>query len=308
MSNILLQQSNNPIAIARTFFCALKQEIVQGYPSLSQEEQSRLQDHHPFIKNPGRYPPELVSAIYVSRRMVPVKAILETPNPLVLDAGCGCGSDSILFAALGAKVLSVNLAAEEVAIGEKRRRYYEEKLEQELHINYVHADLNDYVPEEKDVSLTWLASILAVIEDQETFIKRIFHSTRPGGRVVVVDYNLQHPPFLWNEWLRRKRALAKSPEFSQRANFWGMVRRKGREGARFFPANSDGLFDDVQFFTPGTLKSLLRKVGFQVLPPLFTGCAIPLFGQFSVRVEYMLSRLPGWKSLGRAYLVTGVKG
>jgi hypothetical protein len=102
--------------------------------------------------------------------------------------------------------------------------------------------------------------------------------------------------------------LAKSPEFARRADFWDMVRRKGREGARFFPANGDGLFDDAQFFTPGTLKSLLRKVGFQVLPPLFTGCAIPLFRQFSVRVEYMLSRLPGWKSLGRAYLITGVKG
>jgi len=307
LSNILLQHSNNPITITRTFFATLKQEVVQGNPSLSQEEQSRLQDYHPFIKNPGRYPPELVSAIYASRRIVPVKAILETPNPMVLDGGCGCGSDSILFAALGAKVLSVNLAAEEVAIGEKRKRYYQEKLGEELHIKFVHADLNEYVFEWEKVSLTWLASILAVIRNQEEFLKRIFQATRAGGRVMVVDYNLLHPPFLWSEWLRRRRSMQKSQEFARQANFWTMVRRKERTGARFFPLNGDGLFDDVQFFTPGTLKSLLQHAGFQVLPPLFTGCAPPLFPQISVPLEHLLSRLPGWHSLGRAYSITGIK-
>jgi SAM-dependent methyltransferase len=295
-------------AILHNFFLDLRREVLLGNPFLEKPEQAKLEEHHCHIKNAGIYSPELVWAIYQGRRKFPVNAVLESPGAIVLDAGCGCGSDTILFAALDAEVVAVNSSSEELTIAEKRARYYEKILNRDLNIRFVQADLNDYVPEGKDVSLTWLASILAVIEDQETFLKRIFHSTRPGGRVVVVDYNLQHPPFLWNEWHRRKRALTKSPEFARRADFWGMVRRKGREGARFFPANGDGLFDDVQFFTPGTLKSLLRQVGFQALPPRFTGCAPPLFHKASVPLEHLFSRIPGWNALGRAYLITGIKG
>ncbi len=239
--------------------------------------------------------------------MVPVKVIMETPSPLVLDAGCGFGSDTILFAALGARVLSINLSDEEIAIAQKRAHYYEEILSQRLEITWVQADLNNYLPAGKDFSLTWLASVLAIIRDQEAFLRRVFGATKRKGKIMIVDYNLLHPPFLWNEWLRRRRAMQKSQEFAYQANFWTMVRRRGRKGARFFPLNGDGLFDDAQFFTPGTLKSLLRQVGFQALPPRFTGCAPPFFHEASVPLEHLFSRIPGWNALGRAYLITGIK-
>jgi SAM-dependent methyltransferase len=299
---------SRPETITQTFYAFLRTELVNGNPYLDKEEQARLRSHYPFMMEPNRYPPELVSTIYTSRRVHPVQAILDSRNPLVFDAGYGYGSDSFLFAALGAKVLAVDVSTEQIEIARKRKRYYEETLDRSLDVTFGVADLNGYTPEGADISLTWLASVLAVIENQDAFLNRIYQATRAGGKIMIVDFNLWNPPFILTEWRRRRQALRKSPEFARYADFWAMVRRRKRRGAFFFPQLGGGLFDDVQFFTPGTLGYLLERVGFQLLPPGFSGFAPPvLFKGLSAHLEKVFSRVPIVKNLGRAYLVTGVK-
>jgi SAM-dependent methyltransferase len=302
----LLDSTDSPEGSIRKFHRTLRREVLEGNPFLSPEEQSLLRDHHPLLDDPGHYPIDLVESIYLNRRAAPAKAIRENPGSVVLDAGCGCGTDSILFAALGARVVAVNLSAEELGVAERRVRFYEKTWGRRLNITLVRSDLNHYAPDE-ELSLAWLASILAVIEDQEALLERIFRSTRRRGKIMVVDYNLWHPPFIWGEWRRRRSAGSRSPEFLRQANYWGMVRRAERSGARFFPLTEGGLFADAQFFTPGTLRSLLRRVGFRVLPPRYSGCTPLSSAPASASLENVLSRLLGWKVLGRAYLMAGVK-
>ncbi len=302
-----LSGSNGAYHRALSFYRLLEKEVLRGNPCLADEEQDLLRGHYPHIVH-SRYPARFLAAIFSRRRARPLEVLSGWKKPLILDAGCGFGSDSFLFAGAGASVLAVDSSADKIHIARKRQRYYEELLGAPLDITFKSADLNGFVPEEnRHFSLTWLASVLAVIRDQENFLKRIFEATRTQGRIMIVDFNLCHPPFLWKEWLRRRRAMQKSREFGRQADFWAMVRRKGRAGARFFPAEGGGFFDDVQFFTPGTLARLLRSVGFRPVPPIFTVCAPPSLFNLSLPAERLLSRLPGWNSLGRAYLITGFK-
>jgi SAM-dependent methyltransferase len=307
LASALLNPADPPETVVSSFYSALQQEVNRGNPFLDDAEQELLRGHHPFIVDPGNYPPGLVAAVHNRRRTAPVKAIRESSAPTVLDAGCGCGSDSILFAALGASVVAVNVSSDELAVAEKRARYYEKVGGVNLNIRFIQDDLNDYLPGEENFSLTWFASVLAVIRDQESLLKRVFQATRDQGRIMLVDYNLLHPPFLWKEWRRRNTVREKCPDFAREGHFWKMVRRKGRMGGRFFPLAEGGLFDDAQFFTPGTLRALLQRAGFRVLPAVFSGCALPAFPGPAVFLERALSRVPGWKSIGRAYLITGVK-
>ena len=108
------------------------------------------------------------------------------------------------------------------------------------------------------------------------------------------------------EWRRRQRAKLTSPEFSRHADFWQMLRRKGRPGARFFPRNDRGLFDDVQFFTPRTLVSLLRYAGFGVSKAIFSGFLPPQF-LVNASFEDYLARIPFLKQLGYFYLLSSFK-
>ncbi len=196
--------SNSPESIAQEYYALLRREIIDGNPYLDNQEQSILQKFYPVMMNSKRYAVKSVSDIYVNRRSHAVQAILKTDTPIVFDAGCGFGSESFLFASSGAKVLSVDRSSDQIAIAKKRQHYYEEIFGKELDISFVIADLEEYVPDTNNISLTWLASVLAAIRDQNDFLKRIYKATREGGKVIITDMNLLNPAFLWNEWRRRK--------------------------------------------------------------------------------------------------------
>jgi SAM-dependent methyltransferase len=308
LSVLFREQIDNPEKIAHTFYTHLRAELVNGNPYLDKEEQARLQSHYPFAMDPDGYPPELVANIYATRRAYPAQAILKTENPLVFDAGCGYGSDSLLFASMGAKVVAVDVSVEEVEIARKRKPYYEELLRRPFDVTFRVADLDEYTPEKENLSLTWLSSVLAIVRNQDTVLDRIYKATRAGGKVIIVDFNLLNPLFLWTEWRRRRRALRESRDFAREGGFWAMVQRRGRIGARFYARKGEGVFDDVQFFTPATLARLLQSAGFQPLTPGFSGFTPPfLFRGVSKHLERVFSRVPGLNNLGRAYVVTGEK-
>jgi SAM-dependent methyltransferase len=258
--------------------------------------------------NPRRYSPELAATIYASRRVHAIHAVLETENPVAFDAGCGYGSESFLFAALGARVLAVDLSVDQIAIASNRQRYYEEAFGKPFDIRFLVANLDEYIPHRQDISLTWLASVLAAIQGQEGFLKRVYTATRQNGTVMITDMNLRNPLFLWGEWRRRRRVLRESPEFARHTDFWAMFRRKGRTGARYFPCIGKRSFDDVQFFTSRTLSNLLVRVGFSPSPSSFSGFVPPFFARKGLHgFENSFTKMPVLRSFGYFYVVAGVK-
>lgn len=301
---------SGPVDAARAFYALLREEVTEGNPALASEEQRALRGHYPVMLDPGRYPPGLAAAIYAGRRAHPVRAIMGTEDPVVLDAGCGFGSESFLFAAAGAKVLAVDISEEQIAIASKRRLFWEETLGRSLDVEFEVADLEGYLPDRGDVSLTWLASVLAAIRDQEGLLRRIRDRTRPGGCVMVTDMKLLNPLFAIEEWRRRQRGKRSSREFSREADFVAMFLRRGRMGARFYPQDGErGLFDDVQFFWHRSLSRLLRGAGFAPEAPWFFGFVPPfLFRESLVVLERLLAKVPFVRAMGYFYLVTGVKG
>lgn len=303
-----LPKAKDPYQLAYRYYFALRKEVTEGNPLLTLDEQHRLQSHYAVMMDAVHNPPELAATIYANRRAHPARAIVDDSNPVVFDAGCGYGSESYLFAALGAEVLAVDLSAERIAIARKRQQYYENLFEQPLAITFVDADLNRYTPELSNLSLTWIASVLAAIPDQDNFLNRIHRATRDSGRIMITDMNLLNPLFLVNERRRRRRHQAASPEFARHADFWAMMRRKGRTGARYYRRTDGALVDDVQFFTGGTLSRLLRKVGFTPLRTDYSGWLPPkLYRPGLVALETALNRIPGLRSLAYFYLVTGQK-
>ena len=297
-----------PLSVTSSFHRLLQNEICEGNPFLSIEDQSKLRHHYPLLLAPDRYPPKLVERIYVNRRAPAVQVILEEETPMVFDAGCGYGSESFLFASMGARVLAVDISTEQIQIAKKRQRYFEEILGRPLDVTFVVADLDEYNPTMSNVSITWLASVLAAVKDQEGFLRRVFEKTREGGKVIITDMNLLNPLFLWNEWRRRKEAIRRNVEFRQRADFLAMFKRRDRKGARYFFSRDGESFDDVQFFGADTLSNLLRNVGFYPQSPSFSGFVPPALFQMGLGcLENIFGGLPLLRELGYFYVVVGIK-
>jgi SAM-dependent methyltransferase len=319
-AKIIRDGSEGSARLATTaFYRALRDEVLTHNPFLTSTDQSLLRSHYPTMMSSDRYPADLAATIYAARRSPAAEAIVAAPNPVVLDAGCAFGSESFLFAILGAKVLAVDLDEQHIAIAKKRQHYYEEIFDRALDVTFEIANLNDFDPAsvsgfESDLesrppglSLTWIASVLAAIADQDALLARIYKATRPGGRVMVTDMNLLNPLFLAREFLRRRRAQKTSSDFARDGNFWSMLTRTGRSGARYYARAEGNQFDDVQFFTPATIAKLLKQAGFKPDPPVCSGFGLPLLGRRAVGVEQILPRIPGLGNLGYFYLAAATK-
>lgn len=292
---------------AQQFYQELRREVMVGNPALDKAAQARLRTHYPVMMSPQQNPPELAAAIYGERRQYPVAAILETEQAVVLDAGCAFGSESFLFASLGARVLAVDNDAEKIRIARLRQPYFEELFQCALDITWIVADLNEHTPDAQNISLTWLASVLAAIPAQDDFLKRVYAATRDGGRLMVTDMNLWNPLFLAGEYRRRKRATAENAAFARVQNFRAMFTRRGRTGARYFAENGV-TFDDVQFLQPRSLRRLLEAAGWRQAGVFFSGYLPPRLARLGLTpLEGIFGRLPLLSRMGYFYLGVGVK-
>lgn len=294
--------------VCRSFYGILRREVVSGNRFLSGGDQALLRSHYPVMLSPERNPVALAAAIYAERRQHPVAAILAAKSAVVFDVGCGYGSESFLFASLGARVIAVDADAEKIRIARVRQPYYEDAFKKKLDIDFQVADLDTYVPESKNLSLTWLASVLAAIPNQDRFLRRVFNVTHTCGQVMISDMNLWNPLFLFSEWRRRERAMRTNSEFAKHAHFGAMFNRRERVGARYFRSSTGAVFDDVQFFSSATLERLLRQVGFRSPQFHFSGFISPLLARLGLtRLETILARFPVLARFGYFYLGIGFK-
>ena len=295
-------------ALTRDFYRALRTEVVDGNPDLDAGEQAALRGHYEVMNRPDRYPPALAEAIYVRRRREAVRAVLARPGEWVLDAGCGFGSESFLFAAAGARVIAVDLSPAQIAVAGKRRRHFEKETGRPPAVEFTAADLDRYTPPRDDLALTWIAGVLAAVGDQDGLLRRIAAATPPGGLLMVTDMNLLNPWMLLREWQRRRRMALRSPAFAAEADFAAMFQRHERRGARYFDAEAGDTVDDVQFFWFRTLDRLLRAAGFTPNRRSFSGFLPPLPGLGGLsRVEAALGHVPLLRTLGYFYLMTAVR-
>ncbi len=289
------------------FYQILRREVMHGNPALDAAALERVRAHYPVMIDAARNPPALAATIYAERRKYPVAATLETQNASVFDAGCGYGSESFLFASLGARVLAVDNDAEKICIARVRQKFFEEKFQRAFDITFGVADLDTYLPEIKNLSLTWLASVLAALLHQENFLRRVHDTTRDGGQVMVSDMNLWNPLFLIGEYRRRQRAARVNAAFAREQNFRAMFERRARVSARYFSEN-DATFDDVQFFHPHALRRLYESVGWRSPKFYFSGYIPPLVARMGLSsLETLLPRVPVLSQLGYFYLGVGVK-
>ncbi len=114
--------------------------------------------------------------------------------PRVLDAGSGFGTYSMLYAAMGAEVIGVDLRPDRLSAAERRLHFYAEKTGIHPRVSYERADLTRAWPREYD--LVWVYNALSHIDPLEGFLGAVRDHLRPGGVLVVGDINGAHPAHL----------------------------------------------------------------------------------------------------------------
>lgn len=123
-------------------------------------------------------------------------------RPLILDLGCGMGTQSILFALLGATVVGIDMDERALDVLEKRKFMYEQVAARTLDIRTVSGNVF-----ELDLAAVGMFdgvySLFAfnMMQPSEQLLKRICAALSDNAVVVIQDGNRKH---LFNRLFRRR--------------------------------------------------------------------------------------------------------
>jgi len=131
-----------------------------------------------------------------------ISLLFSQKNPIVLDAGCGLGSESIFFSFWGARVVGVDLEEEKIRVAEKRKLFYKDLIKGE--VKFVLGDIFEVIKRQK-FDIVWMNEAISHIHPAEGFLKLARQQLNPGGRVVISEGNGGNPCILLRRFIETGR-------------------------------------------------------------------------------------------------------
>lgn len=181
------------VATVQTFYVSLLDELAQaGY---SDSEKALLANRRLYY---GRYLNSNLRDYFVEA-VIPhiaraIPWVESTPKPNIFDLGCGLGMQSLIFASLGARVVGMDIRKEAIALCEKRKAYYEKRLDRELDITFIHGNFLTAKAEDFNTRFDMLFSMAAFsnIRPVEDTVKLISTILKPDAKVYLYERNSSH--------------------------------------------------------------------------------------------------------------------
>lgn len=147
-------------------------------------------------------------------------------SPRIMDFGCGCGSQSLLFAMLGAEVIGFDISREAIATCEARKQFYEERSGKRLNFTPVCGDIFDIKLEHLGpFNALYSLSAFNMMQPSGRLISKISKVMNDDARLAIQDGNR----LSWVGRFFRKRRVLSPPELATELNKngWKVVSQKG---------------------------------------------------------------------------------
>jgi 2-polyprenyl-3-methyl-5-hydroxy-6-metoxy-1,4-benzoquinol methylase len=189
----------------------LERELDQGNPLLSPEQQERFRKYYgKLVAHPGR---RRFYRYNWRRRIEQVARLLRAlaqdgEEVRILDAGCGYGTESILWGGLArnVRVLAVDCDPRLIRAARERLRYYAETLGRPLSVEFVNDDAVN-VLSGGGFDMVWAMEAVSHIHPAERFLAAAAAALAPGGYLAVSDSNLLNPIMALQVWRLRWRGV-----------------------------------------------------------------------------------------------------
>ena len=220
---------------------------------LDHRRQQRLDDSYLQLKyEPGFFSGQgvlnhLGIRAYAARLSPLLAEIRSRKSPRLLDAGAGCGSESILAALLGADVTGIDLVPFRTAYAASRLPFFQDLGQRRLALRFHTVNAITHLQTTPGYDLIWANEAISHIHPAESFFAAAHEGLRPGGVLIIADANALNPVARWRAMRIRGRAG------------WYVHRQRD--------LRMDVLLDEVaeeRLFNSWSLPRLLRQAGFRV--------------------------------------------
>ena len=209
-------------------------------------------------------------------------------SPWILDAGCGLGSEAIFFSLLGAKVVGVDINRERLDVAKKRVKYYEEKYNKVLYVEFHLKSILEFCEYEK-FNIVWSNQSISHIHPPQDFLKVTWTNLKNGGDLIIGDSNSLNPYVSYQAWLVHRKGglytLVKDPDTFESIPY-------AREN----------------YLNPLFLKNLLQKTHYDIQLIKYHGFMPPRFStKFFRFMEKTLANTPFIRLIAGSYIIIGKK-
>lgn len=177
------------LEIFNDFFSILEREYDRGNPFLDSDGYKFFKRYyHRSFDNKLRR--ALYKKLYYGRLSYMINLLFNLKNPIILDAGCGLGSESIFFSSLGAEVVGVDIKEKMIKTAEKRKLFYGDLIGRK--VEFVLGNVFEAVKKQK-FDIIWMNEAISHIHPAEDFLKLARRQLNPGGRVIISEGNGDNP-------------------------------------------------------------------------------------------------------------------
>ena len=118
--------------------------------------------------------------------------VRELGSPRVLEAGCGCGTESLWAALQGADVTGIDIADDLLAVARARLAVMERDGAQTLRCAFLHRSVNE-LDENRPFDIIFMEQAFHHLEPRAEIIAKLSRLVAPGGYVIVSEGNGWNP-------------------------------------------------------------------------------------------------------------------
>lgn len=146
--------------------------------------------------------PERMQRVYAGQIAEAEELVRRLPGLLVLEVGCGLGTESLWLAMAGARVTGIDLRPDRLTAAEARRRLLQQNLGRKLDCRFRLSSLLD-LPERPNFDLIWMEQTFHHLEPRARMVAKAARLLKPGGHVVISEANAWNAPLQAQLFLRR---------------------------------------------------------------------------------------------------------
>lgn len=279
----------DPYCLSRDFFHGLCEEVRFHEHSRKYLSPAQYKVLKSYYRKYNEKNAEYYGHHYAQRLRHVVKLILDLPSPMVLDAGCGVGSETILFGLLGADVTGVDLSKERLNVAKARIPFYEDRYGIKLHTRFHLKNILRYYADEK-FDIIWANEFISHVHPVEDFFEVAAKNLKQRGYIIICDTNGMNPYAKFSAWKAHRKGGLYSWEIDP-------------DSLEPVPYARERLLSILQ------CKKLLEQCGFEICSFYSSGYSsrFPYFHKLAKNLEDVINKMPILRLLGVIYVVIGKK-
>lgn len=130
-----------------------------------------------------------------SARLEPVlQEIRNLPSSAhILDAGCGFGTESVLFSFFGPEVTGIELVTERCRLASSRVNFYRDFSSGPLNLRFENAQVMRFLQRSGPFDLIWAMESISHIYPPDEFLSLVYRRLKNRGKLIISDPNRLNP-------------------------------------------------------------------------------------------------------------------